>query len=138
MIEITGEPGLGNMTTLAIRNSLYREILTMHVVMAVDTHRTYLSKFPVVLLHVAGVAGRGDVRSFQREFRTSMLFEGERTRFKSIGQEVAFDTIRRHAVLRKFPFVEVLVTAIASIENDRFRKVVRVAFLAIHIHMLSL
>jgi len=51
---------------------------------------------------------------------------------------MALHAIRRDTILGKFAFVEVGVASIARVENHRFGKAVRVALLAIHIHVFPL
>lgn len=49
----------------------------MYVVVAIRTRRSDLAECPLVLLHVAGVAGRGEMPPFQREFGATVLLERE-------------------------------------------------------------
>lgn len=139
VIEATGEPVLRDMAPRAVGDTLLHEVIAVHIVVAIGAGAANVPEGPVLpILHVASETGRGLVRTFQREGRLLMLLDAEHAHLESIREEVAFHTIRCHAVLGEHVFVEVLVTTVACVEHDRIRVWPFVALLAIHTHVLPL
>lgn len=139
MIELGWEPILGDMASFAIGDPVLGEVITMDIVMAIETCVAQLAEGPVLfVLHMAGRTRRRNVRSFQGELGGPMLFQCIHAHFKSVKHRMTFCTIRCDIVLREFTLVVVLMTATALTELHGTGEGSLVALLTIHIHVLAL
>lgn len=139
VIEAAGEPVLRDVAPRTVGNALLHEVIAMHIVVAIRARVANVPEGPVLpILHVAGETRSSLVRAVQREGGLLMLFDAEHAYTESIGEEVAFHTIGRGAVLGEHAFMEVLVTTIARVEHNGVGVRPLVALLAIHPDVLAL
>ena len=86
----------------------FRDLTGMHIFMTIHTALAQPLEFPFVFLFMAGKARGGHMRSCQREFRSAVVFQGVEA-FRKPVYRVAKPAIGTHAILDKFPFMEILV-----------------------------
>jgi hypothetical protein len=117
MVKIHGGPSLvpvaGGTVVPWIILGVY--IAFMDVLVAVCTGISHVPERPagVCFTYVAGKTGCCIVGTFEREFRSLVLFEGIQAVIESLFQGMAFNTIRRNTCLFEFPTV-IVVMAIGT------------------------